>query len=292
MQPAIDRLSWTPCVPHLICPLCGEWFRLNGRSLRCPQNHTFDLAKENYVNLIPGGTKMPKFPGDSKTMLQARRRFLDAGHYQPLVDALLEMMRGLDIDYTNKSETAVLDAGCGEGYYLEQIQQGLGLKPCYYGVDLSKDAIRMAAKKVRNGRFVVADIKKQIPLADNSTHLLLNIFAPRNPDEFSRLLCAGGHLLVVIPQADHLQALRQEFGLLNIQPAKQAFIEQQFAPTFHLESVENINFPLNLQAESLLNLIQMMPASRHLTEKELTQIGTKAVETYASMILMVFNHCN
>ena len=285
MQPSID---WSLCVRHLICPLCGDGFEINGRSLTCSQKHTFDLAKDNYVNLIPGGTKMPKFPGDSKMMLQARRRFLDSGHYQPLVNTLLELIHKFDFDNSDGPETAVLDAGCGEGYYLNQIQQGLAFDGCYYGVDLSKDAIRMAAKRVGNGRFVVANIKKQMPLADSSTHLLLNIFAPRSPTEFARLLCPNGRLLIVIPQDNHLQALRENFDLLNIQPDKQALIEKQFAPYFKLKNRVHFKFPLKLQGGNLFDLVQMMPGQRGSQTNAQPLTESQSIETEANVTIMVF----
>jgi SAM-dependent methyltransferase len=172
--------------------------------LRCSNSHTFDIAREGYVNLL-----RKKLPGDTKEMLVARRDFLERNHYQPLSDMLNQLVHAYLA--TSSSPINILDAGCGEGYYLGRLQQYLTDQhyqiQCI-GLDISKEAIRMAARHYKQSCFVVANLKERVVLADDALHIILNIFAPRNPAEFTRVLVPGGLLLVAIPAPDHLLQLR------------------------------------------------------------------------------------
>src|SRR5581483_10720478 len=153
---------------------------------------TFDVAREGYVNLL-----RKKQVGDTREMLQARRSFLEDGFYQPLSDTL----NALVDSYLREipSPANVLDAGCGEGYYLGRLQRSLDQKEqhCFLGLDIAKDGIRMAAKRYQAASFVVANLKERLVIADQAIHVLLNIFAPRNPAEFARVMVPAGRLIVV-----------------------------------------------------------------------------------------------
>ncbi len=280
-----------PCIQHLICPLCGGAFREHGRSLFCAQNHTFDIARQGYVNLIPGGVRTARFPGDDSKMVQARRRFLAAGHFQPLADAVVGLLVEYIDGYANFDETAVLDIGCGEGYYLDQIQNRLAdqtTRACFYGVDLSKEAVRLAAAKHKQARFLVADINHNIPFANQSVKLLINFFAPRNPAEFARISSPNGWLLVVIPQPDHLHALRAAYGLLAIETNKQQHLLDKTAAYFELGKQQICQFPLSLTPEDLQNLLQMMPGARHSMPTEIDLSTVEQTQTSASVQILLF----
>lgn len=132
----------------LICPLCHHPLLQENRSWRCEHGHQFDQAKEGYINLLPVQHKASREPGDSAEMMQARRLFLQAGHYQPLRERVVTLLKD-----AQPSPTAVLDIGCGEGYYTARLKSP-GCRT--YGLDIAKNAIRLAAKRYPDVQFCVA----------------------------------------------------------------------------------------------------------------------------------------
>ncbi|MEZ4659393.1 MAG: methyltransferase domain-containing protein [Caldilineaceae bacterium] len=205
-------------------------------------------------------------------------------------------------DFTAQHESVepfwIADLGCGEGYYLAQfiqqcVAQDVGEVRCC-GFDLSKDAVRMAAKLNSTGAFGVADIHRQIPLADQSMHVLLNIFAPRNAAEFARVLKPGGLLLVVIPTDEHLHEWRtalaqQGFNILGIESAKEQRLQEQFAAYFEPERMENVCYNIELAQNDLENLLRMTPNYWHVAEVELPQTPTCApISTTVSVQILAW----
>ena len=157
------------------CPLCAGALERAGGALRCGAGHSFDIAREGYVNLLPVQAKHSLAPGDDKTMSAARRAFLDKGWYAPLRDALCQ----LAVELTSAAP-AVLDAGCGEGYYTSGIRQALeqaGKTPRVAGTDISKFILRSAARRDKAVAFAVAS-SYHLPLASESVELLLDCFSP------------------------------------------------------------------------------------------------------------------
>jgi len=191
------------------CPLCAKPLTLGKEAWHCSNRHSFDRAREGYVNLLPVYRKRRKEPGDSADMLRARRRFLKAGYYRPLVEAIAALL-------PHKPGRKLLDIGCGEGYYLRELESagwhGHGLA----GVDISKSGVRMAAKSDSAAQFVVAS-NVNLPVASNSVDNLLRIFAPAPDGEMLRVLKKGGQLLDVAPGPDHLWTLK---GQLYKEPRK------------------------------------------------------------------------
>ena len=188
------------------CPLCGAPLSETGTGLRCPSGHAFDRAREGYVHLLPVSRKHSKSPGDDKGMVAARRAFLDKGWYQPLRDVLCRLAAELA-----GPAPAVLDAGCGEGYYTAGVRDALcaaGKTPRMAGIDISKFSLRKAAKKYPGIEFAVASAYR-LPVADGKADLLLNVFSPLALEEFRRVLKPGGVYLYVVPAAGHLWELKE-----------------------------------------------------------------------------------
>lgn len=184
-----------------VCPVCGAMLQKTGASLRCERGHSFDFAKEGYVNLLTGNHKPGDKTGDSREMARARRAFLEKGYFRPLADALSEMVRA-----EQKENPAVLDICCGEGYYSEQISRAL---PCrLLGFDLSKEMVRLAAKRKLDALFFVANLAA-VPLPDNSVDVALHLFAPFHEETFARLMKDDGVLLSVVPGKRHLFELKE-----------------------------------------------------------------------------------
>lgn len=185
-----------------ICPICGKALVREPGRYACGGGHSFDVAKEGYVNLLPANRQHSKAPGDDKEMAAARTRFLEGGWYAPLRDALCSFIRSF-------SPAVLLDAGCGEGWYTaalaETVSAGGGQTA---GVDLSKPAVKKAARRCPNGEIAVASVY-HLPLADHSVDVLTDCFSPLAAEEFYRVLKPGGKFLYVVPGPRHLWELKE-----------------------------------------------------------------------------------
>ena len=274
----------------LTCPLCQTHFTQVGNAVKCENAHTFDIAKEGYINLLT--KKLPASMGDTKEMLLARRAFLEEGHYQPLVTAITTLLYDyLKVDSDNGLPyITMLDAGCGEGYYLGQLQGAFGqqipdVHIDYIGLDIAKEAMRMAAKRYKSVHFLVANLKERLVFANDSLSILLNIFAPRNVEEFARIITLGGIALVVIPAPQHLRQLRETLGLLNIEEHKQEHVIEQFTPYFTYIGATSVNTTLHLATQEILQAVMMTPNYWHLSDEvkhvmsEMNEIETEIAFT-------------
>ena len=190
---------------NLTCPVCGGALECADRTLNCANGHCYDLAKQNYVNLLMRNQSSDKRHGDDKLMVAARQEFLDAGYYAPLRDALC----ALAVKYGGES-VALLDVGCGEGYYTSAVRTALESagKPCSaVGIDISKTALIAAAKRDSALTLAVASVSA-LPVGDASCDILMNIFAPNDDAEFRRVLRPSGVLLKAVPLERHLFGLK------------------------------------------------------------------------------------
>jgi 23S rRNA (guanine745-N1)-methyltransferase len=232
-----------------ICPNCAQGLAIEeGYRLVCLAGHSFDVAKEGYVNLLSVNRKGSQEPGDSKEMIAARRRVHGAGLY----DSLAQAMRVL-LQESRQPVAAAADLGCGEGYYTHAISEAFPAAEIY-GIDIAKPAVRLAAKRYREGHFAVASAF-DIPLAENSMDLAISVFAPLDPAQLCRLLRPGGLYLKVTPAANHLWQLRE---LLYDQPRQHAVESQQLA-SFELLHEEVVEYTLALSGELLRDVVAMTP---------------------------------
>lgn len=189
----------------LRCPVCGEKLFAQEKGVRCRKNHVFDRSREGYCNLLTGG-RPAKIPGDNKEMARARHLFFAGDHYRVLLDALSRAAERF-----MPAGGVLLDAGCGEGYYTAGVHQALsegGNFPDVLGFDLSKFALRYAAKRDPAARFSVSSIFS-LPLFDGCADLILSVFAPVAGAEFGRVLRPGGVLLIAAPGPRHLFGLKE-----------------------------------------------------------------------------------
>ena len=241
-------------MPNYICPLCQLPLRTIQRQFSCDNNHSFDIAKENYVNLLPVQFKHSKNPGDSKAMVNARRSFLEQGFYQPLVNKLKELM------LQHMPDGNVLDAGCGEGFYTHQHKFDHN---SVYGVDIAKEAIKKAAKKYQSCHFSVATLS-QLPFNDEYYDWVYSVYAPILEQEFTRIMAPQGFLLTVTPGSKHLIELKEKI----YQEAQ--FHDDEKTPVKALSLVGE--FQLNYQMKftrgvDVLNLLSMTPFAFKASEK-------------------------
>jgi 23S rRNA (guanine745-N1)-methyltransferase len=256
---------------HLICPLDGQPLLMQQNSWRCANGHSFDNARQGYVHLLPVQNKRSLAPGDSKEMVAARQRFLSAGHYQPIaaavaqsvVDAVNTQVAGIETRPGMEEPFACLDAGCGEGYYLRQLEAGFsGEKKeqqlSLIGLDISKPAVLAAAKQSKTTRWLVAS-NANIPLADGSLGCVLSLFGFPVYPEFRRVLRPGGRVIVLDVGPDHLRELREViYPVLKPEADKPNASE---APAgFQTVGRQAVNFSLALVGEGAIgDLLAMTP---------------------------------
>ena len=193
-------------MPELKCPVCGGALSQNERTLRCEKGHSYDLAKQNYVNLLMSNKSSAKRHGDDKLMVRARRDFLEKGYYLFLREEICRLAAehcGEKVEF--------LDAGCGEGWYTSAVKEALessGKSCSALGVDISKEALAAAGRRDKSLSLAVASINA-LPVADEKCDLLLNVFAPHDDTEFRRVLKKGGILIKVMPLETHLFGLKK-----------------------------------------------------------------------------------
>lgn len=235
------------------CPLCSAPLEREEKRWFCPAGHSFDRAAAGYVNLLPANRKHSKNPGDDQDMVAARAAFLDRGYYRPLRDALCQVVT----EYAVNSPVLV-DSGCGEGYYTTGLFQALtreGLSPRIAGVDLSRAALRRAAKRLPQGEFAVASAYR-LPLASAGVDILVNIFSPLALEEFARVLRPGGLFCYAVPSARHLWEMKQ---VLYRQPYENP-VKREDYPGFVWRSVKEIRYIANLKDGSdIMALFSMTP---------------------------------
>ncbi|TFC27899.1 methyltransferase domain-containing protein [Cryobacterium sp. TMT2-18-3] len=252
---SLQTLSeWLRC-PNCFLPLTPA----GPLTLRCGAGHSFDANKRGYVSLAGGARRLI---GDSVAMVDARALFLETGWYEPLRHRLAERVAA-------ENPSRVLDIGCGTGYYLRGV---LALCPDAraLGMDLSPVAVGRTVSGQDNVDGLVADVWSPLPVRDASADVLLNVFAPRNPSEFHRVLREDGLLIVVVPQASHLQELRASGLALDVPANKGKHLSEALSPAFELETRDELSSSLRLNPAQASALIGMGPSAHHTDVDALT----------------------
>jgi len=245
----------------LRCPVCRGALADGGLTLRCAAGHAFDVARQGYVSFLAG--RSTGLVGDDAAMVEARARFLAAGHFEPLarevVAAAAAAPGGL-----------VVEVGAGTAWYLARVLDALPDRPGL-ALDLSKYASRRAARAHPRAVAAVADARSLLPLADRCAGLVLDVFAPRNGAELRRLLRDDGLLIVVTPAADHLAELRATLGLLEVDPDKERRVSDALSPHFERDACRSVRWTMTLSRADVLALAGMGPSARHVGAEALAR---------------------
>jgi 23S rRNA (guanine745-N1)-methyltransferase len=247
----------------LRCPYCRAALQRQERAYRCPSGHSFDIARQGYVNLLPAAQRRSKDPGDNRDMILARRRFLESGFYAPISDAINGVVAAALSGVTDRPARNVLDAGAGEGYYLARLEAAISSppaapRPALYGVDISRHGMQYATHRSKAITWLVASVV-DLPLASASLDIVLSVFAPLAPAEFGRVLRADGTLVVVGPGPRHLYALRQQL-YAEVTPHEPEQLLPTLAPSFSLLSERRLGYELILTTgEQIGDLLTMTP---------------------------------
>jgi 23S rRNA (guanine745-N1)-methyltransferase len=252
-----DAAVLADVVDLLRCPLCLGTLKAGEGILRCGEGHSFDVAKQGYVNLVPGN-------GDTAEMVEAREAFLGAGHFRRLTGALVEEALGVD------ASGAVVDVGAGTGHHLAYV---LAAPPERAGLalDTSTAALRRAARIHPRVAAVGADAWKPLPLRDETAALVLSVFAPRDADELARVLAPGGSLVAVTPTTRHLAELVGPLGLLSVPDDKEDRLDAQLESRFVLARRRSIEHAMFLTREEATQLVRMGPSAWHVDEVALAE---------------------
>jgi len=225
----------------LICPLCKTKLLEEPKRFCCLQGHAYDKAKSGYVNLMIGSSS--KAHGDEEAMILSRNRFLSGGYYEPLRLELCESLKSFHL-------SSLVDLGCGEGYYTNQLE--MILKIPVLGIDLSKSALKIAAKANPKVDYVLANITKT-PIADHSCDAVLSIFSPFEVKEVQRI--GQRYFIVVRPGPKHLYELKE---MLYDHVVENPLPEVNYPGATCIQEKE-LNFRLDLKHEALSDLLMMTP---------------------------------
>ncbi|WP_159699492.1 methyltransferase domain-containing protein [Arthrobacter sp. 18067] len=273
-------------VAALRCPVCQGALNLTAdpqRTLACRSGHTFDAAKQGYFNMLTG--KGTVFEADTADMVAARYRFLDGGHYSALADAVADIAAGV----LEQPDGLVLDAGTGTGHYLHAVVRKTGATAI--GLDISKFALRRAARLNPQSISLVWDIWRPLPVADNSVDAVMVVFAPRNPAEFARVLRPGGKLVIVTPRPGHLAEIAARTGMLGIEEGKEERLAETMRGHFGSGTSQSLDIPLLLSGREVADVAFMGPAGHHLLPGQLSELAglDGSVSTTAKFRISVFN---
>jgi len=248
----------------LVCPVCGNELLPEAAKYCCKKGHSFDRARSGYVNLLMRQKHRQR--GDDPAMLAARRDFLNAGFYRPLLDAVAaEIPQGT---------RTIADIGCGEGWYSCNLLRGLP-EAQLFGFDISPDAVRYAAQRAKadglDGRTVwaVASVSR-LPLANHECDCLLNLFAPCEPNEFARVLRPDGLLIRVIPLERHLWELK--CAVYDVPYENRPVM--QSPEGFQLVSQKTLRYPITVSGDALHALFAMTPYAHKTAASDAAKLET------------------
>ncbi|WP_030382043.1 MULTISPECIES: methyltransferase domain-containing protein [unclassified Streptomyces] len=256
---SLDLLRCPACRTHPLSPDPRG-------ALRCPAGHAFDVARQGYAGLLTG---VRATSGDDAGMVRARERFLAGGGYTPVRRAVARLAAGGPAGRPG----TVVDVGCGTGYYLAGVLDRLpGARGL--GLDTSVRALRAAARAHERAAAAAWDVFRPLPLADAVADVVLDVFAPRNPAEFHRVLRPAGRLVVVRPTERHLAELRGRVpAMVAVDPGKERRLHRALDPFFEVAAAGRVEYVMALGAAEALDLVGMTPSARHVSRAELESGG-------------------
>ena len=259
---------------------CHQPLTIDDRRAVCPRNHSYDRARSGYWNLLQPQDRKSKIPGDPKSAVEARRRFVDRGHVDALHAALVEMLAS-----RISANQRLLDVGCGEGFHLGGFRRDLGVEA--HGTDLSLAAIEHAAKRHRDCAFVVANADRFVPYEDSSIDVVTSITARMVPDEFHRVLSQHGAAMIVIPAPDDLIELRAAVLGMGEERDRVERTTSAFAARFLLLQHERFRVRLTLDRESIHDV--MASSYRGLRAREQERLAAlDAMDVTSSRDILLF----
>lgn len=262
---------------EFVCPICGKNLQRHEREYACENRHSFDIARQGYVNLLTVQQKRSLHPGDTREQVLSRSAFLDGNFYEPIADALCKTALELG------AQGPVLDVGCGEGYYCTKLANAL--KAELTGLDISKEAVRVAAGKYKDAAWLCATAA-HIPVSDKRVKTLTSLFALTLPEEFRRILADDGLYFQVLAAQDHLLGLKRIIYPELLLKEKDSVPE---IPGFELVKSVPIRFEFTVEGEQVQNLLSMTPHVYRISKEGAARLAaTEKLTDTASAVLNVY----
>lgn len=260
---------------QLLCPICVAPLTRAERSYCCENRHSFDIARQGYVNLLPVQNKRSLHPGDTPQQVLARRDFLEGGFYTPILQALCQMAQG--------HPGPILDVGCGEGYYSAGLARATG--ETLVGLDISKEAVRRAAGKYKDATWICGSAAR-LPVPELSVGILTSLFALTVPEEFHRVLKNDGIFLQVLAGEDHLLGLKSLIYPELTHKEKNVTPE---LPGFRLQESKQLRFDFTVEGQQVQNLLSMTPHIYRIGKEGLLRLqNTPRLTDTASCVINLF----
>ena len=261
-----------------VCPKCkGQLNITAAAAARCDKGHSYDRSRFGYYNLLlgEGGNH-----GDNRDMVIARREFLSRGFYSPLAEKIADVCASL-----TGSGSVILDAGCGEGYYTERVRSRISQDARIAVFDISKDAVREAAKRKCADEYAVAG-SYHMPIATESIDLILNTFSPMAHEESLRVLKHGGHFVMAIPGEEHLYGLK---AAIYETPYKNT-VSDTALEGFKLIDKYELKYEMNLEKSEDIRSLFMMTPYAYRTSKigREKMLSRTSLSTDAHFIILVY----
>ncbi|MGR0221795.1 methyltransferase domain-containing protein [Agromyces sp. ZXT2-6] len=267
--------TWLRC-PNCSLPLA----ELPGRVVGCAAGHRFDLSKHGTLTLLP--PRAPHTLGDSREMLEARAALLGSGAFDPIAEAIADACD--PVAHGSSEPLRIADLGCGTGHYSAHLAARFPGAEFLLG-DRSPVAVRMASKAVPNAVGIVLDLWRPLPIRDAIADVSINVFAPRNPEEFARITKPGGAVVVVVPTDRHLRELRAQGGMLEIPGGKAEMVTDQLARAgFRAGTRHRLEYRIALDAAQARSLVRMGPSAHHVGDGDddaLTEARAGGLESAA-----------
>lgn len=283
----------------LKCPVCGkslaglcehsEGEGADSKIYACENNHSFDVAKEGYLNLLLAQHMRSKKPGDSAEMIQSRQRFLNKAYYQNLSKAIND---SLGLSEKSKPQN-ILEIGCGEGYYLQGLWESAKETHATVnlaGIDISKPAVKNAAKRKMDVQLSVSSAY-QLPYFDQCFEFALSIFSPICPEEASRVLKDGGRIVMVGPDKDHLKGLVSHIYDETL-PHEGNHLVLDDDERFQLSEERSLKQSIVVEGEDIRDLLRMTPYYWHTSEEKKEKLlALPTLETEIDFYIRVYSKC-
>ena len=254
---------------------------------RCLNKHSFDVARDGSVHLLPAGHGHAGIVGDTAVMLNARRRFFDAGHYRPLSDAIAA---AVVVARPTTPSCTVVDLGCGEGSHLSVVLDALQARHVdgiAIGIDLAKEAVKLAAKNERRARFITGDTRTRIALNDGVVDVAIVAFAPRKASELARVLRPGGSVTFALPLPGHLAELVQTWGGIGLADDKRDRLVNDLNADFAVTNEGLVEHTMVLDGNATADLLLMTPHARHLGDDTIARARATSSFTTAMRALIL-----
>ena len=247
-----------------ICPYCKEKMHIEDSSLKCINNHTFDVTKKGTINFIIS-TKIKESKIYNEELFLSRRKFIEKEYYKQVYELIAS-----DINKLNLNNIKILDLGCGEGIHSINILKKIKNNYKYFGFDYSKDAINLASDYNSSNRFYFDGDVNNIPIATNSIDVIIDFLSPYSESEVKRVLKKGGLFIKIAPSSNYLIELRNASGLEKYQ--KQQEIIENLSKYFKNIVIENYKETFKIEKNDVENLIGMTPLKLKTTDLKIDKI--------------------